>query len=226
MACTRRPVRIDPQGRDGPPDPDPKAARRRRGRAGVHLVVLEGSRLLRLRGDELEEVVVERDDPFTDEVEVAPSGVERERDCNSRTNYAFPESKAEALDLFRAADTANGIAWMVGCDRTVLRVFAQLDPPRAERFALEPRGSSEPDTQARHFTAVRAICADDVIVGSPSRDVALNEELPTLTRIRSRGPLDLDGAAPEAVELFDSRAGSTSELNGGPRSTSWASVGG
>lgn len=98
--------------------------------------------------DAVHEVPIVWDDPATSEVEVEPQA-----SVTCRPRRFFDAGG----DLFRAIDAAAGVAWAVGCEGVVLRVTKQ----HAERVA---------PAAAYAFTTVRALCADNVLVGSNGDD--------------------------------------------------------
>lgn len=137
-------------------------------RPGVFVVADQQAGLHVLRGNQLIPVAIEWDDKFTAEEEKQPPP-QVTPSCALRTEILPAVARrGQPNDIWRAVDGEDGIAWAVGCAGTVVRVFADRDPPSAERFAM---WTSALGARPGDLTAVRAVDRDHVLVAERA-DVA------------------------------------------------------
>jgi hypothetical protein len=133
---------------------------------GRFLLIADGPRLFELDGDALTEIRIDWDDPETPQIEIVPTV--NNGNCPISDAPSCPSPRA--VDVFRAVDAVDGVAFVVGCGGTLLRVAAG----RAERISVT-RGSEtqwQPATNAEEpidppaLSAVRALCPDQALFGA------------------------------------------------------------
>ncbi len=117
--------------------------------AGQFVVGLEGTRLLRVVGDQVTELAIDFDDPDTDEVEARPELGPDGCTGNPRR-----------LDAWRDIAGKNGVAWVAGANQLIFRVTGD----RVERFFGSPTAE---------YSSLLVTCPDRVVFAGRGTTVDL-----------------------------------------------------
>lgn len=155
---------------------------------GLFVVVADQNRLFRVdgRGERLEVVEIEilDRDPVTGELSYAAEVLSRPENleaswCETRPAASAVVSRTLQRDWLRhgqrSVSAAQGVAWVAGCDASLLRVYALGAEPRAYPFVLRPGGVRGGDvffvldgsvSTGRPLSSARATCADRLWVSA------------------------------------------------------------
>jgi hypothetical protein len=173
---------------------------------GEQVLSAAQGRLFRLRGETLTEIAIDWEDPFAPGNTGAP-----QLDDQCLPRRAGDPILADADDRFRAIDASYGVAWAVGCHRSMVRIDAAgargVAPTRIEKDL------GETSLTNATLTAVRAVCPDSVLLGVAQRHSfrkgPIDSEARLLTLLPTYGP----GGMPTDATL---QSGEVPEEHGNP----------
>jgi hypothetical protein len=135
---------------------------------GQFVVGLEGTRLIRVNGDQTAELDIDFDDPDTEEVEARP--VLSPDGCSGNT---------PRLDAWRDVEGKNGVAWVLGSHQLVFRVSGD----RVERFYGSPNAE---------YSAMMLACSDRAVFAGRGYTVDLAGLEQLAMQFWSIDPVDFD----------------------------------
>ncbi|MCC7383940.1 MAG: hypothetical protein IT384_19010 [Deltaproteobacteria bacterium] len=155
---------------------------------GLFVIVADQNRLFRVdgRGERLEvlEIEILDRDPVTGERSFAAEALSRPENlegswCETRPAATAVVSRTPQRDWFRhgqrSVSAQQGVAWVAGCNASLLRVYALGAEPRAYPLVLRPGGVRGGDvffvldrggSTGRPLSSVRATCADRLWVSA------------------------------------------------------------
>jgi hypothetical protein len=149
------------------------------GDGGV-VVVFSRDRILKLGPDGPRDVPIDWDDPLTPGVESRPPVAV----CGARRLLDDGDA------VFRAVDGVGPVAWVAGCDHSLLRVVGVGPAPRAQRVSLlRPRQSMFELGEPPDLTAIGVSCPDRVLVAARGRN-ELESEKGRIWQLRPEPPPD------------------------------------